>query len=197
MDPFASAWQYAGPAELVAEPGTFLASEAGYIPIVVTRARDGVLRALLNVCRHRGHVVAEGCGSRATLQCPYHAWTYELDGSLRRAPRSEREPGFDTAGLALLPLAVATWGPFVFVNPDRGAAPFEPPGDVEVEGLRFDSHERREHAEDWRSALERSESRVLSPNTAIEHSGEGLTIARWLPLGPDRSAEARDSFTRA
>ena len=196
MDPFASAWQYAGAAELVAEPGTFLASEAGYIPIVVTRARDGVLRALLNVCRHRGHVVAEGCGSRATLQCPYHAWTYELDGSLRRAPRSEREPGFDTAGLALLPLAVATWGPFVFVNPDRGAAPFEPPGDVEVEGLRFDSHERREHAEDWRSALERPGRRVLPPNTTIELSAEDLTISRWLPLGPDRSVEAMDSFVR-
>jgi len=196
MDAFAKAWQYAGPAELVAEPGTFLASEAGHIPVVVTRARDGELRALLNVCRHRGHVVASGCGSRATLQCPYHAWTYELDGSLRRAPRSEREPGFDTTGLSLVPLRLATWGPFVFVNPDRGAAPFEPPGDLDVEGLRFASHERRQHAEDWRSALERSGSRVLPPNTTIEPSAEGLTIARWLPLAAVGSVEARDSFVR-
>src|SRR5204862_1893162 len=161
MEPFASAWQYAGPAELVAEPGTFLASEAGYIPIVVTRARDGELRALLNVCRHRGHVVASGCGSRATLQCPYHAWTYELDGSLRRAPRSEREPGFDATGLSLLPLAVTSWGPFVFVNPDRSAAPFEPPEDLDVAGLRLASQDQREHAEDWQAALERSGRRVL------------------------------------
>ena len=196
MEAFSSAWQYAGPAELVAEPGTFLASEAGPIPVVVTRARDGELRALLNVCRHRGHVVASGCGSRATLQCPYHAWTYELDGSLRRAPRSEREPGFDTTGLSLLPLAVATWGPFVFVNPDGGAAPFEPPGDLDIEGLRFASHERREHAERWRSALERSGNRVLLPNTTIERSTEGLTIARWLPLAAGGSLEARDSFVR-
>ncbi len=92
---FASAWQYAGPAELVAEPESFMASVAGHIPVVVTRASDGELRGLVNVCRHRGHVVAQGCGSRATLQCPYHAWTYELDGSLRRAPRSDREAGFD------------------------------------------------------------------------------------------------------
>jgi phenylpropionate dioxygenase-like ring-hydroxylating dioxygenase large terminal subunit len=118
------AWHYACSARRVSEPGTFFTAEAGRIPIVVTRARDGELRALLNVCRHRGHLVASGCGRRATLQCPYHAWTYELDGSLRRAPRSEREPGFDTTGLSLLPLAVATWGPFVFVNPDRNAAPF-------------------------------------------------------------------------
>jgi choline monooxygenase len=126
-----SAWEYAGRAGLVAGPGTFFATEAGGVPVVVTRARDGELRALLNVCRHRGHVVASGCGTRATLQCPYHAWTYELDGSLRRAPRSEREPGFDTSGLSLLPLAVATWGRFVFVNPDRDAPPLKP-----VDGLR-------------------------------------------------------------
>src|SRR5213080_4985670 len=137
MDPFASAWQYAGAAELVAEPGTFLASEAGYIPIVVTRARDGVLRALLNVCRHRGHVVAEGCGSRATLQCPYHAWTYDLDGSLRKAPRSEREPGFDNADWSLRPMLVDTWGPLVYVNPDLDAAPLaETLGDLPAELLR-------------------------------------------------------------
>jgi phenylpropionate dioxygenase-like ring-hydroxylating dioxygenase large terminal subunit len=117
-------WRYAGRAALVAEPGTFMAV-AGPLPAVVTRAKDGELRALLNVCRHRGHLVAEGCGRRATLQCPYHAWTYELDGTLRRAPRSEREPGFDTSGLSLLPLAVAAWGPFVFVNAGR-TAPFGP-----------------------------------------------------------------------
>jgi phenylpropionate dioxygenase-like ring-hydroxylating dioxygenase large terminal subunit len=196
MEPFTSAWQYAGPAELVAEPGTFLASEAGPIPVVVTRARDGELRALLNVCRHRGHVVASGCGSRATLQCPYHAWTYELDGSLRRAPRSEREPGFDTTGISLLPLAVATWGPFVFVNPDRDAARFEAPGYIEVNGLVFKSRERREHAEDWQTALERSGSRVLLPNTTIEISAKGLWISRWLPLPTGGSVETSDAYTR-
>ncbi|MGZ4257181.1 MAG: aromatic ring-hydroxylating oxygenase subunit alpha [Gaiellaceae bacterium] len=190
------AWQYAGPGELVAEPGTFFASEAGHVPIVVTRARDGELRALLNVCRHRGHLVASGCGARATLQCPYHAWTYELDGKLRRAPRSEREPGFDTSGLSLRPLALATWGPLVFVNPDRRAARFEPPGDVEVEGLRLASRERREHAENWQAALERSGSRVLTPSTTIELPPEGLTIARWAPLATGGSVEARDSFVR-
>src|SRR2546429_9549780 len=117
MEPFASAWQYAGPAERVAEPGTFLASEAGYIPIVVTRARDGVLRALLNVCRHRGHGVAEGYGSRATLQRPDPAWPYALDGSLRRAPPSEPSPAFATPGPSLLPLPVATRSPARPVTP--------------------------------------------------------------------------------
>ena len=79
----------------------FFAAAAGQIPVVITRARDGELRAFLNVCRHRGHVVASGSGQRETMQCPYHAWTYGLDGRLRAAPRSDREPGFDADELGL------------------------------------------------------------------------------------------------
>src|SRR6476469_9598394 len=122
---FARSWQYGGRAELVAAPGSFLATDAGGVPIVVTRDRESELRAFLNVCRHRGAVLTDGCGERATLQCHYHAWTYELDGTLRSAPRSEREPGFDNAEWSLLPASVGTWGPFLFVNPDPAAAPLE------------------------------------------------------------------------
>ena len=120
---FARAWQYVGHTGQLPEPGTFFASTAGRIPVVLTRARDGELHALLNVCRHRGFTVAEGNGRRETLQCRYHAWTYELDGRLRAAPRAEREGGFDGDELRLLPLAVDTWGPFVFVNPNADPPP--------------------------------------------------------------------------
>jgi choline monooxygenase len=107
----------------VREPGSFFTCVAGATPIVVVRGRDGELRAFVNVCRHRGHEVAQGCGRRETLQCPYHAWTYDLDGSLRAAPRSEREPGFDHSDWSLRPALVDTWGPLVFVNVDLDAAP--------------------------------------------------------------------------
>jgi phenylpropionate dioxygenase-like ring-hydroxylating dioxygenase large terminal subunit len=120
---FARSWQYGGRTEQVSAPGSFLATDAGGVPLVVTRDRDGELRAFLNVCRHRGAVLAEGCGERATLQCHYHAWTYELDGRLRSAPRSDREPGFDNEEWSLLPASVGTWGPFLFVNPDPAAEP--------------------------------------------------------------------------
>jgi phenylpropionate dioxygenase-like ring-hydroxylating dioxygenase large terminal subunit len=120
---FARAWQYVGHSGQVAEEGSFFASVAGQIPVVVTRARDGALRAFLNVCRHRGHVVANGSGKRETLQCPYHAWTYGLDGALRAAPRSDREPGFELGELGLHAIHVDTWGPFVFVNPAEDAEP--------------------------------------------------------------------------
>jgi choline monooxygenase len=105
------------------QPGSYLTTEAGGVPILVTRDRDGELRAFLNVCRHRGAVLTEGCGQRATIQCHYHAWTYDLDGSLRTAPRSEREPEFENADWSLAPASVGTWGPFLFVNPDPAAAP--------------------------------------------------------------------------
>jgi len=120
---FARAWQYAGRAEQVAQPGSFLATDAGGIPILVTRDTEGTLRAFVNVCRHRGAVLTEGCGTRSTIQCHYHAWTYDLDGSLRSAPRTDREQGFDRRDWSLLPASVGTWGPFLFVNPDPDAQP--------------------------------------------------------------------------
>jgi len=124
---FRPSWQYAGHLGQLPEPGTFFAARAGHVPVVVTRAKDGELRAFLNVCRHRGFPLAEGQGRRETLQCPYHAWTYGLDGSLRAAPRSDEEPEFDACEHGLVPVAVGTWGPFVFVN--AGAHP-EPLADA-------------------------------------------------------------------
>lgn len=114
---FRASWQYGGTAESVAEPGSFFTCRAGDVPVVVVRDRAGTLRGFVNVCRHRGHEVVAGCGTRETLQCPYHAWTYELDGSLKAAPRSDREPGFDRSEWGLRPVRVETWGPLVFVNP--------------------------------------------------------------------------------
>jgi len=135
----------------------------GQIPVVVTRASDGELRAFLNVCRHRGHIVASGAGRRETLQCPYHAWTYALDGRLRAAPRSDRESGFETDELGLVPIHVGTWGPFVFVNPDPDAASLaDALGDVpsrlaevlDVNALEFRFRTEFELDANWKIACE-------------------------------------------
>jgi phenylpropionate dioxygenase-like ring-hydroxylating dioxygenase large terminal subunit len=161
---FARSWQYAGRAAAVEEPGCFLAVRAGNVPLVVARGKDGVLRAFVNVCRHRGHIVVQESGCRETLQCPYHAWTYDLDGSLRRAPRAEREPGFDPAGFSLLPASVGTWGPFVFVNPDPAASPLADTladlADIVAESgldlgaVRFHSHYEGQFRGNWKVAVE-------------------------------------------
>jgi len=113
---FRSAWQYVGHSGELPEPGTFVSARAGRTPVVLTRARDGELRAFLNVCRHRGFPLAEGSGKRETLQCPYHAWTYGLDGALRAAPRSDELTDFPKSELGLCQVAVDSWGPFLFVN---------------------------------------------------------------------------------
>jgi len=140
---FRSAWQYVGHLGRLPEPGTFFAARAGRTPVVVTRARDDELRAFVNVCRHRGFTVAEGEGKRETLQCPYHAWTYGLDGALRSAPRSDEEQDFPLGELGLVPAALDTWGPFVFVNAGPEPEPLADalgsmPAQIEELGLDVD-----------------------------------------------------------
>jgi len=161
---FAGAWTYAGPAEWVSELGSYFAAQIGYVPVAVVRGSDGTLRGLVNVCRHRGHLVVEGTGCRETLQCPYHAWTYDLDGTLRRAPRSDREPGFDPAGLSLHTVSVGTWGPFVFVSPDPEAAPLETAlgglpeivaaSGLDLDAVRFHSHHEWPIEANWKVVME-------------------------------------------
>ena len=120
---FRSAWQYVGHTGELPAPATYVTTRAGRTPILITRGRDDELRAFLNVCRHRGFPVAEGAGARETIQCPYHAWTYGLDGSLRSAPRSDELADFPRDELGLCAIAVDTWGPFVFANTSRDCEP--------------------------------------------------------------------------
>jgi phenylpropionate dioxygenase-like ring-hydroxylating dioxygenase large terminal subunit len=116
-------WQYVGRTAQVVEVGDYFTGlTGGDLPVVVVRDDDG-LRAFVNVCRHRRHEVMSGAGNKKALQCPYHAWTYGLDGCLKAAPRSEREEGFDKEDFPLLPMQVDTWGPWVFVNLDLEARP--------------------------------------------------------------------------
>ena len=118
---FTRSWQYAGPLAKLANTGDHIVGRAGHVPIVVTRGKQGELHGFINVCRHRAFPVAVEDGNRSTLQCGYHAWTYNLDGSLRAAPRSERERCFNKEDFSLLPVSVETWNGLVFVNPDPDA----------------------------------------------------------------------------
>jgi choline monooxygenase len=157
-------WQYVGHTALVPGPGTLAACRAADVPVLLARDDEGVLRAFLNVCRHRGAVLVDGPCSRSTIQCPYHAWTYGLDGTLRSAPRSSREEGFDPTELGLVSLSVDTWGPLVFVHPDPEAAPLaETLGDLpervasaglDLEGVRFLQRAESTYAANWKICCE-------------------------------------------
>ena len=68
------------------KPGAYRAEDFAGVPILIARGSDGRLRAFLNVCRHRGAKVAQGCGSAGAFTCPYHGWTYGNDGALRGLP---------------------------------------------------------------------------------------------------------------
>ena len=189
---FRTSWQYVGHTAQLPEPGSYFATAAGSTPVVVTRDRDDELRAFLNVCRHRGFTVAEGEGCRETLQCAYHAWTYGLDGRLRAAPRSEEEPDFPQAELGLLPLAVGTWGPFVFVNAGPDPEPLADalgsmPAQVAKLGLDVDAlvHRLRWEAEvpaNWKivseNFLECYHCQVAHPSfsEAIDVSAEAYAL---------------------
>jgi phenylpropionate dioxygenase-like ring-hydroxylating dioxygenase large terminal subunit len=175
---FRRTWQYAGHLGELDGPGSLFPTHAGGVPVVVTLDRDGALRAFVNVCRHRGALVAAAPQRRGTLQCPYHAWTYGLDGALRAAPRSDLEPCFERDGLGLLPVAVDTWGPFLFVNPDPDAEPLaaalgDLPAVVAEHGLDIGAlrHHRRVSYElraNWKVAIE---NYLECYHCAINHPG--------------------------
>jgi choline monooxygenase len=176
-------WQYVGRTDEVAEPESFHATRVGTIPIVLTRDDDNVLRAFVNVCRHRGSIVCVGSGSRKTLQCPYHAWTYGLDGQLLKAPRSEREGGIDLDQLGLVPLQVGTWGPLVFVNPELDAPALEDfledlpervaAAGVDVHALRFLSRGETEYEANWKIC---AENFLECYHCAVAHPGFSAAI---------------------
>ncbi len=122
---FARSWVHVADLPELPAPGDYVAAAIGTTPVVVVRGHDGAVRAFLNACRHRGATVAEGrgnCGRQ--LRCPYHAWSYGLDGRLIGVPSREEFAG-DLAGMGLVPVRTATAGPMVFACLDAGAPPFE------------------------------------------------------------------------
>ncbi len=117
---FRKTWNYIGPAKELANRGDYITGYAGEVPVVVIRNESG-LAAFVNVCRHRRHEIMKGRGNSKIMQCGYHAWTYDLSGCLKGAPRSAAEPNFRLADYPLLPIRVESLGPFVFVNLDAHA----------------------------------------------------------------------------
>ncbi len=124
---FSRRWLGAGREEQLPQPGDFFTRTVSGESLIVLRGRDGVIRAFFNVCRHRGtRLCSEPHGRFAnTIQCPYHAWTYGLDGRLLGAPSMEGVEGFDKADYPLHAVAVALWEGFVFLSLDKEPEPFE------------------------------------------------------------------------
>jgi phenylpropionate dioxygenase-like ring-hydroxylating dioxygenase large terminal subunit len=200
---FGSAWHYVGCfGHGNVEPGW-----AGQVPVVLVRDDSGEERAFVNVCRHRGSVVVEEAGDRKTLQCGYHAWTYDLDGSLRSAPRAEELDG--THELSLIPVRMEKWGPFRFVNLDDGALALSElladiperlaAGGLDVDALPFHHRADWEVGANWKIAcenfLECYHCPVAHPgfSSAVDVSADKYELVvgerHWSQFGQLRSRE--------
>src|SRR5579872_1880694 len=119
-------WTCVGRSEDVAGPGAQHGGRAGGAGVFLARAEDGVVRGFANACRHRGHELLP-CGEsrrRPLVVCPYHSWSYHLDGALRRAPGFESSDDFDADTFGLVPLPTAEWRGLLFVDVSGGAGPF-------------------------------------------------------------------------
>jgi len=183
-------WQYVGPLECLSAPGDHIVGRLARVPVVVVRGDDGELRGFLNVCRHRGSLVAAADGSAPRLRCPYHAWTYNLDGTLRSAPQCGPEITAELGNLGLVPVRIATFGPFVFANASAAGGPSlaEVVGDLAAVlagvGLDLDGLRRRQRfgytlPANWKIHLENYLECYHCP---VAHPG----FSAVMEVGPDR-----------
>ncbi|MEZ0089240.1 aromatic ring-hydroxylating dioxygenase subunit alpha [Streptacidiphilus sp. EB129] len=121
---FARSWQLVCHESDLPGPGARLAATVAGREALVVRTEDGGLAAHLNVCRHRGtRLVSAPEPSGKAIRCPYHGWTYKLDGTLVGAPEARQIPCLDKPSLGLYPVRVESFLGFVFVNLDRDAVP--------------------------------------------------------------------------
>lgn len=160
---FRKTWQYVGPVQKLQKIGDYITGYVGGIPVVVVKNQNGI-EGLINVCRHRRHEVMKGCGNSKIMQCGYHAWTYDIDGALKAAPRSDREPNFCKEDYPLLKIQTAVLGPWVFANADENCKPIEhyfgPLLDIindsglDLNSLELWSREEWESESNWKTMLE-------------------------------------------
>jgi len=135
---FRRSWLSVGRVEQVANPGDYFSIELFGEPVIIVRDNGGTIRALSNVCPHRwmllvGHdpastfpFKAESCGNRSSFQCPYHLWSFDLEGKMVGAPGMEEAEDFDKKRWSLPQFPVELWGGFIFVNLDLEAEPLAP-----------------------------------------------------------------------
>ena len=115
---FSRQWMFVGHQSAIAQPGDYFIPEVANESLIVLRDKRGEIRGFYNVCRHRGSRLIESRNGQlsAAIQCPYHAWTYAVDGRLIGAPHMDDVPGFDKSDYPLHRVNLGLWEGFIFVN---------------------------------------------------------------------------------
>ncbi|KAJ4709206.1 Choline monooxygenase [Melia azedarach] len=129
---FYRGWQAVGYTEQIKDPRDFFTGRIGEVEFLVCRDENGKIHAFHNVCRHHASLIASGTGKKSCFVCPYHGWTYGLDGALLKATRITGIQNFNVKEFGLVPLKVATWGPFVLLNIEKGIIPHQEVASNEV-----------------------------------------------------------------
>jgi choline monooxygenase len=168
---FSRSWHVAARVEQVENPGQYATCDVAGERILVVRSDDNVLRAFFNVCRHHAAaVMTESCGKAAEMRCPYHGWTYSLDGNLKTAPDLGPVRNFDRESMRLVPVELAVWKRWVLVRLNREGTPI-----TEIPGLdvdRFQWLERRHYTLDcnWKVFIDN----YLDGGYHVPHLHHGL-----------------------
>ncbi len=160
---FKQEWFCVGRSNQLASTGDYLTYELAGQPVIVLRGDEGALRAMSNVCLHRMSTLLEGSGNTSSIVCPYHAWTYNLDGRLRGAPAMTQNDGFDRGNYCLPQIRVAEWLGWILIslNPD---APDPHLHFAEVEALIGD-FEMEAYVQTWQEThLWNTNWKVLAEN---------------------------------
>jgi carnitine monooxygenase subunit len=117
-------WHYAGTSQELSKPGDYLTARILDQEIIVIRGKDDAIRGFYNVCQHRGHELLRGCGRVHVITCPYHAWTYGVDGQFNGARGTALLPDFQNAAFNLKPVRIEVFaGKLIFFNLDPEATP--------------------------------------------------------------------------
>jgi phenylpropionate dioxygenase-like ring-hydroxylating dioxygenase large terminal subunit len=161
---FRRTWQWVCHVEKLSEPGNYVATDVAGMPVVVVRDRSGELRAFYNVCKHRAHELLSGAGKTRSIVCPYHAWSYDLTGTLVGARRTDRMETFDKGSICLDRIQVEEFCGFVYVNLDPAARSLkEQAPDLAAEITRWApdvaqlTHAKRLHYEvttNWKNVID-------------------------------------------
>ena len=161
---FAKTWQWVCHREKLSTHGSYVTTEVAGQPIVVVRNKEGDLRAFYNVCKHRAHVIMQGEGVARRLACPYHAWTYDLEGQLVGAPHTEHLGDFNKSDICLTSIQVEIFCGFVFVNLDPDAPSLKEQSGAlgeeimhwapDVEGLTFAHRLTYDIQSNWKNVVD-------------------------------------------
>jgi phenylpropionate dioxygenase-like ring-hydroxylating dioxygenase large terminal subunit len=118
---FMKEWNFLGRADRIPNPGDYFTVTFAGVPLIIVRGKDDKVRAFANTCRHRGAAMLDNEGNCKAIRCPYHSWTYDLDGRLIVAPEMEQTPGFREEDYPLIAVRLEQWAGFIFVNFDDAA----------------------------------------------------------------------------